>query len=219
MFALYTPILLTLATWLWSINWNSFTSISHEAMEIVWKNVPQQTIHFFERLPGEFIDSVADLNLTHTPHMIKNHLQEQIEKGEQVIAYYDWKELPKGTIQWVQDHPYQTALNAVSVVVFYAPNLVWSPILRHRGFGKPGPAYSSWASEYQSLNHPVPAGGIFATFQSANAKGSGYGIGTLNAAVRSGVGLVSGGCWLYYCFGENSTKAGKKGYQVQQQRR
>jgi len=85
---------------------------------------------------------------------------------------------------WIQEHPYQTPLYVVNVIVFFAPGLVTTPLLGLMGFGSLGPRAASAASVYHSKVRNVPKGAIFALLESAGA--GGYGARIVNGLARGG---------------------------------
>ncbi|WWC97892.1 hypothetical protein V866_004780 [Kwoniella sp. B9012] len=106
----------------------------------------------------------------------------------------NWEDLPEAIKQYIKDHPYQSVFHVVNGVVFLAPGLSWGPVLGLLGFTGIGPAAGSTAAFAQSWIHPVISKGIFATCQSA--KMGGYGVGIMNTAIRTGMGMFSGACWV-----------------------
>ncbi|KAK3310020.1 uncharacterized protein B0T15DRAFT_488717 [Chaetomium strumarium] len=80
--------------------------------------------------------------------------------------------LPKEIVQWIDDHPAQTAFLIVAGVVFFAPHLVTVPVLESLGFTADGVAAGSAAAALHSMIGQVQAGSIFSLMQSAGAGGA-----------------------------------------------
>ncbi|OCL07334.1 hypothetical protein AOQ84DRAFT_250526, partial [Glonium stellatum] len=96
--------------------------------------------------------------------------------------------LPLEVRDWILAHPYQTAFYVVGGVVFIAPGLVSTPLLHVLGWTSVGPRAASVASGIQSIFGAGPAGGVFATLESA-AMG-GYGVSAVDLSVRIGVAAL-----------------------------
>ncbi|WWC64102.1 uncharacterized protein I303_106709 [Kwoniella dejecticola CBS 10117] len=128
---------------------------------------------------------------------IHHEQKEAIEDMEEWITM-KFKDLPEQVKDYIKEHPYQTAFHVINGVVFFAPSLVWGPVLGMLGFTPIGPAASTLASAAQSFIHPVVAKGVFATCQSA--KMGGYGAGILDTAVRFGMKLSTVGSRVKECF-------------------
>ncbi|WWC91294.1 uncharacterized protein L201_006237 [Kwoniella dendrophila CBS 6074] len=116
------------------------------------------------------------------------------------LVSVNWNELPENIKNYVKENPKQTAFYVMNGIVFFAPSLVWSPILAIAGFTGIGPAASSIASFAQSFFHPVVQKSAFAIFQSAQM--GGYGVGLMNAGVRTYCAISSVGCYFGGCSNE-----------------
>ncbi|KAF2191559.1 hypothetical protein K469DRAFT_656577 [Zopfia rhizophila CBS 207.26] len=88
---------------------------------------------------------------------------------------------------WVIAHPYQTALHAVNGVIFCTPAAATVPFFNTLGFTAAGPAAGRSAAAIMSWFGTVPAGGLYATVQSA-AMG---GFGASSAAIAAQAGAVA----------------------------
>ncbi|WWC64109.1 uncharacterized protein I303_106716 [Kwoniella dejecticola CBS 10117] len=186
MFALFIP-LFTLASWSW-IPWHSpFSSSSpttpnldvsnstllHQIADIKWDFVSSSAISFFEHLSDQYIGDFAALNLTLAPDNVKQHFKQEMGQVEEVIAYINWTDVPKDTIQWIKDHPSETAFIALDIGLFIAPWLVTEPVLFLLGFRRLGPVAGSAASIAQRAIGKLEARGFFALLQSAGMKAMG----------------------------------------------
>ncbi|KAH6625796.1 hypothetical protein C7974DRAFT_312821 [Boeremia exigua] len=106
----------------------------------------------------------------------------------------------QAVIDWISAHPYQTAFHVVNGVIICTPAAATVPFLSALGFGATGPISGSAAASVMSYFSIVPAGGVFATAQSA-AMG-GYGAGLAAGAAQVGAALTSATAWL---LGRNAT--------------
>ncbi|OAL48238.1 hypothetical protein IQ07DRAFT_589064 [Pyrenochaeta sp. DS3sAY3a] len=96
-------------------------------------------------------------------------------------------------VAWVCQHPYQTALHTVNAALLVTPAAATVPIFNAVGFGAAGPIAGSAASSTMSFFGFVPAGGLYATIQSA-AMG-GYGAGLAAGATQAGAVVSSAAAW------------------------
>ncbi|OSS48383.1 hypothetical protein B5807_07818 [Epicoccum nigrum] len=106
----------------------------------------------------------------------------------------------QAVLDWITAHPYQTAFHVVNGVIICTPAAATVPFLSALGYGATGPIAGSTAASIQSFFSFVPAGGLFATAQSA-AMG-GYGVSVAAGAAQVGAALSSTTAWL---LGRNST--------------
>ncbi|KAF9691625.1 hypothetical protein EKO04_010442 [Ascochyta lentis] len=106
----------------------------------------------------------------------------------------------KIVVDWIAAHPYQTAFQIVNGVIICTPAAATVPVLAALGFGANGPLAGSVASGVMSYFSFVPAGGVFATLQSA-AMG-GYGASAAAGAAQAGAALSSVAGWVW---GRNAT--------------
>ncbi|KAF2995995.1 hypothetical protein E8E13_000584 [Curvularia kusanoi] len=100
----------------------------------------------------------------------------------------------QAVLDWIAAHPYQTAFHVVNGVIICTPAAATVPFLSALGFGATGPVAGSTAASVMSYFSFVPAGGIFATAQSA-AMG-GYGASLAAGAAQAGAALSSIAAWL-----------------------
>jgi hypothetical protein len=101
---------------------------------------------------------------------------------------------------WIAAHPYQTMFHVVNGVVLLTPAAATVPFFNALGLSAGGPVAGSAATSIMSFFGYVPAGGIYATAQSA-AMG-GYGASIAAGAAQAGAMMSSGAAWL---FGRNGT--------------
>ena len=127
----------------------------------------------------------------------------------------------QAVLDWITAHPYQTAFHVVNGVIICTPAAATVPFLSALGFGATGPIAGRFGAQHSrvgnrthTLTQPsgsaaasvqsffsfVPAGGLFATAQSA-AMG-GYGASVAAGAAQAGAVLSSTTAWLR---GRNST--------------
>lgn len=124
-------------------------------------------------------------------------------------------------LDWIAAHPYQTVFHVVNGVVLLTPAAATVPFFNALGLSAGGPVAGkslptrypeahtvldtddiagSAATSIMSFFGYVPAGGIYATAQSA-AMG-GYGASIAAGAAQAGAMMSSGAAWL---FGRNGT--------------
>jgi hypothetical protein len=95
------------------------------------------------------------------------------------------EDLPQEILDWIKANPGQTAFYVVGGVAFFAPGLLYGPLLNLVGFGAGGVRRGSMAAAMQRMfGAAVPAGSLFATSTSAAA--GGYGVAAWNGAFRAG---------------------------------
>ncbi|KAJ8108229.1 hypothetical protein OPT61_g8318 [Boeremia exigua] len=97
-------------------------------------------------------------------------------------------------LDWISAHPYQTAFHVVNGVIVCTPAAATVPFLSAMGFGATGPVAGSTTASVMSYFSIVPAGGLYATAQSA-AMG-GYGASLAAGAAQAGAVLSSMTAWL-----------------------
>ncbi|KAF2477648.1 uncharacterized protein BDR25DRAFT_207768 [Lindgomyces ingoldianus] len=107
-----------------------------------------------------------------------------------------YAELPLIVKDWIVAHPYQTALHVVNGMVFLTPAAATVPFFNMLGFTAAGPAGGSAASGLMSFFGIVPAGGVYATAQSAAMGGFGAsvaaGAAQVGAVASSALGYIWG---------------------------
>ncbi|KAJ4986142.1 hypothetical protein SVAN01_08406 [Stagonosporopsis vannaccii] len=108
----------------------------------------------------------------------------------------------QAVLDWIAAHPYQTAFHVVNGVIICTPAAATVPFLSAMGFSSAGPVVGSTAASIMSYFSFVPAGGVFATAQSA-AMG-GYGASIAAGAAQAGAALTSTAAWLW----ERNTSVG-----------
>ncbi|KAF1927477.1 uncharacterized protein M421DRAFT_180541 [Didymella exigua CBS 183.55] len=101
----------------------------------------------------------------------------------------------KVVLDWIVAHPYQTAFQVVNGVIICTPAAATVPVLAALGFGAGGPIAGSAAAAVMSWFGTVPAGGLYAIFQSA-AMG-GYGASAAAGLAQAGAVLSSVGGWFF----------------------
>ncbi|KAF2091847.1 hypothetical protein K490DRAFT_20123, partial [Saccharata proteae CBS 121410] len=79
---------------------------------------------------------------------------------------------PKKVLDWMKQHPYETACIILSTIILINP-AVLAPFLSALGFTATGPAAGSLAAAIQSIMGSVQAGSLFAILQSAGMGGGG----------------------------------------------
>lgn len=123
------------------------------------------------------------------------------------------QELTETVLNWISEHPYQTAFHVVNGVIMFTPAAATVPILNMLGFSAAGPtagtlsmkkevdmgyetnsSLGSAASGIMSYFSFIPAGGLYATAQSA-AMG-GYGASIAAGAAQAGAAASSATAWL-----------------------
>ncbi|KAF1357254.1 hypothetical protein EJ07DRAFT_129939 [Lizonia empirigonia] len=107
----------------------------------------------------------------------------------------------KVVLAYIAAHPYQTAFQVVNGVIICTPAAAMVPVLAALGFGAGGPIAGSTAAAVMSYFSYVPAGGVYATLQSA-AMG-GYGASAVTGLAQAGAALSAVGGWVW---GRNGTK-------------
>ncbi|CAA9963312.1 hypothetical protein PTMSG1_06680 [Pyrenophora teres f. maculata] len=103
-------------------------------------------------------------------------------------------------LDWITAHPYQTVFHVVNGVILLTPAAATVPFFSALGLSAGGPVAGSTAATIMSYFSYVPAGGIFATAQSA-AMG-GYGASIAAGAAQGAALFTSGAAWL---MGRNGT--------------
>ncbi|KAF1994189.1 hypothetical protein P154DRAFT_39174 [Amniculicola lignicola CBS 123094] len=97
---------------------------------------------------------------------------------------------------WIAAHPYQSAFHVVNGVILVTPAAATVPFFSAMGFTAAGPAAGSTASSIMSYFSFVPAGGLYATAQSAAMGGYGAtvaaGAAQVGALASSAVGYIWG---------------------------
>ncbi|KAF2821362.1 hypothetical protein CC86DRAFT_459030 [Ophiobolus disseminans] len=112
-------------------------------------------------------------------------------------------QVPQIVLDWIAQHPYQTAFHVVNGVVLFTPAAITVPFFSALGFSAVGPAASSTASGVMGYFGVVPAGGVFATLQSA-AMG-GYGASVAAGAAQAGAVASSAAAWAFGWAGKNAS--------------
>lgn len=125
------------------------------------------------------------------------------------------QEMAQTVLNWMAEHPYQTAFHVVNGVIMFTPAAATVPIFNMLGFSAAGPTaglfslllyvltiwrltrsyLGSAASGIMGYFGFVPAGGLYATAQSA-AMG-GYGASIAAGAAQAGAAASSGAAWLF----------------------
>ncbi|KAK4549233.1 hypothetical protein LTR36_007691 [Oleoguttula mirabilis] len=105
------------------------------------------------------------------------------------------EDLPAQIIQYIVEHPYQTAFFVAGVVIgaiaVFAPSLIYGPVLGLMGFGSGGVVAGSAAAGVQSSIGAVSAGSVFALLTSAGA--GGYGVAAVSAITVATIGVFFAG--------------------------
>jgi hypothetical protein len=70
---------------------------------------------------------------------LSTHVQEKFREVQDGVLAIDYKHLPRDVKDWIIAHPYQTTFHVVGGVVFFAPNLVSTPLLGMLGWTSIGP--------------------------------------------------------------------------------
>jgi len=121
--------------------------------------------------------------------------QGKLREAQDEILAVDYQNLPTEVKDWIKAHPYQTAFHVVGGVVFFAPGVVYRPLLWGLGWTSVGPRTASAASAIQATYGTGKAGGVFATMESAAMKG--YGVTPAAWAVRAGTGAFQVASWVW----------------------
>jgi WD40 repeat protein len=114
--------------------------------------------------------------------------QGKLREAQDEILAVDYQNLPTEVKDWIKAHPYQTAFHVVGGVVFFAPGVVYRPLLWGLGWTSVGPRTASVTSAIQATYGTGKAGGAFATLESAAMRG--YGVAPVAWAVRAGTGAL-----------------------------
>ena len=76
--------------------------------------------------------------------------QGKLHEAQDKILAVDYQNLPTEVKDWIKAHPYQTAFHVVGGVVFFAPGVVYRPLLWGLGWTSVGPRTGSYS---HSLKH------------------------------------------------------------------
>ncbi|KAL8670056.1 MAG: hypothetical protein Q9168_005389 [Polycauliona sp. 1 TL-2023] len=130
-----------------------------------------------------------------------------VERFGHTVKDVDSAQFAKKVASWMAAHPYQTALQLGSGILFFGPGLLAVPALGAAGFGSTGIVSGSIAASQQAAIGNVAARGLFATLQSAAA--GGYGVPIVHGVIRAG-GMATSGLGMFTsAFGKSKEPTAK----------
>ena len=99
------------------------------------------------RLKEAGID-IIKLARTQTANLTDKAADGLSEAKDQLFAI-EHSKLPQEVLDWIKEHPYQTAFHVVGGVVFFAPGVITTPLLGWLGFSASGPAAGKFILRYK----------------------------------------------------------------------